>query len=223
MLIVGTFLDDWIGRDAAVLIVFGVAAALLLARRPAGPREAIPIPSFVVGLATGFASFPAWMVMIATAGLWLGFVPRPQAPPEAGSAALWIAMLILAPVFEELLYRERLIPTLRARVGAVPAIVFSSILFALPHVEPWAMLGTFLVGLALGAVYLVSGSVLACIGLHAGLNLAVLVCGSPPLRFSLDPLVSLLMGGLLLAICLRLAELRGAAGRFSPSRARRHA
>jgi membrane protease YdiL (CAAX protease family) len=69
-----------------------------------------------------------------------------------------------------------LLPPLCARLGAAPANDLTSGLFAIPHAEPWSVLGTFLVGLLLGAVYVASGSISLCIGLHAGLNLASLAC-----------------------------------------------
>ena len=53
----------------------------------------------------------------------------------------------------------------------------TSALFALPHLEAWSVLGTFLVGLALGVVRIVAGSLALCIGVHAGLNLASVVWG----------------------------------------------
>jgi hypothetical protein len=60
-----------------------------------------------------------------------------------------VSLVALAPIFEELVYRGRLLPALRARIRLLPAIVASSALFAIPHLDRWSVLGTFLVGLAL--------------------------------------------------------------------------
>jgi membrane protease YdiL (CAAX protease family) len=127
---------------------------------------------------------------------------------------LLVAVLGLAPVFEELLYRERLLLALRTRTGALLAVTISSLLFALPHLEPWSVLTTSLVGLALGALMLASGSVALCIGLHAGLNLAAIVCGIPPARFVLPERLALLCG-LALLVVAALAARRGHLGEIA--------
>jgi membrane protease YdiL (CAAX protease family) len=120
----------------------------------------------------GWAAYPVWILVIVDLGLALGLSPREPAEASGMSLASTLSAVVLAPVFEELLYRERLLLALRARVGASVAIAVTSVLFALPHVEAWSVLGTFLVGLALGWTRIVAGSVSLCIGIHAGLNLA---------------------------------------------------
>ena len=57
----------------------------------------------------------------------LGLRPVPP-PPRPEDPLLLVAVLGLAPVFEELLYRERLLLALRARVGAGLAVAISSLL-----------------------------------------------------------------------------------------------
>jgi membrane protease YdiL (CAAX protease family) len=201
-----------VGRAAAVFASFVAVTALVVATRR---REANPTPGRAAGLAgvgalAGFASYPAWILAIGAIGSALGL--RASAPPRRpDEALLLVSVLALAPVFEELLYRERLLPALHARFGAAPALLVSSALFALPHLEPWAMLATGLVGLALGALMLASGSVALCIGLHAGLNLAAVACGIPPSRLVLPVPLALPAGALLLAAALVFAR-RGRLG-----------
>ncbi len=124
-----------------------------------------------------------------------------------------MAVIVCAPLFEELLYRERLLPALRARFGSPVAIVLSSLLFALPHLEPWNVLGTFAVGLLLGGVYVKTRSTAFCVAYHAGLNGACLISGVPPVDPVLDPLSSAIVGGALLALSLRLERGRRRWGR----------
>src|SRR3990172_1837075 len=50
---------------------------------------------------------------------------------------LIVASVALAPVFEEILYRDRLLLALRARAGTPVAVVVTSVLFALPHLQAW--------------------------------------------------------------------------------------
>lgn len=190
LLVAGGALAPWLGGSLALFVSFGAATAWMLSTRPA-PRSAAWRPGLLVaGAAAGFTSYPAWIAVILWIGLGLGLAPRAAAPPGAGSPLLWIALLFLAPVFEELLYRERLLPALRVRFGAPLAIALSSLLFALPHLDAWNVLGTFCVGLMLGSVQVTTGSTALCIALHAGLNGAFLALGIPPARALLSPAAS---------------------------------
>ena len=213
LLALGALLVPRLGRDVAVFVSFAVVAALLLAIRPASGRAA-RIPSVVVagGLA-GFASYPAWIVGIASIGIGIGLPTRLAETPGAGSPWLWAAVLLGAPLFEELLYRERLLPALRARFGTPIAIALSSLLFALPHLEAWNVLGAFAVGLLLGAVYVRTRSTALCIAYHAGLNSACLISGVPPVDPFLDPLSSAIAGGALLALSVQRARVGDGAAR----------
>jgi membrane protease YdiL (CAAX protease family) len=201
LLLLGSASADWLGADAARLGSFSACAALLVSSRPPGRRRASPLAALPAGVA-GFLALPAWLAFVWLLGSALGLGPAetPRASPDVPS---WLANVALAPLFEELLYRERLLPALRARIGAPLALVASSALFAAPHGEPWSLLTTFSVGLALGAAFLAAGHVAPCIAYHAGLNAAALWCGLPPERAALGPLAAAVAGGLLLALgCL---------------------
>jgi membrane protease YdiL (CAAX protease family) len=201
------WLAPLVGRAAAVFASFTAVTALVIAaRRRDGDRGAGLAAGLgaLAGLA-GFASYPLWVAGIAALGAAIGLraVTPPAGPDEA---LLLIAQLALAPIFEELLYRERLLPALQARLGTGLAVALSSALFALPHLEAWSMLTTFGVGLALGGVLLVGRSVALCIGLHAGLNLAAAVCGIPPTRFILPGALAAACSAALLAVGLFAAR-----------------
>jgi membrane protease YdiL (CAAX protease family) len=195
---------------AASRVIFGSFLALTmlaLATRPTSRfRRRGGVLLFGLGLAAGFASYPAWMPLVATAGMALDLGPRGPLPPGAGSPLVWAATVGLAPVFEELVYRERLLPALDRRLGGPPALLLTSLLFALPHLEPWAVLTTFLLGLVLGGLMKLSGAVSLCIGLHAGLNLAACACGVPPVRFALPIPVSAASCVVLLVAAVGLAR-----------------
>ena len=144
-----------LGRGAAVLLSFAAVTALVLASRRRDGDRATGRAAGLAALAAlaGFASYPVWIPLIGAAGVALGLRPMPP-PPRPDDPLLLVATLGLAPVFEELLYRERLLLALRSRIGAGLAVAISSLLFALPHLEAWSVLATSLVGLALGALML---------------------------------------------------------------------
>jgi membrane protease YdiL (CAAX protease family) len=216
----GSLLVPHTGAAAATTLSF--AAATLLVVRVAGvPRPLRSGIGVACAAASGFASYPAWVVAIATVGLAVGMPPRTPVAPGAATALDWISVAVLAPCFEELLYRRLLLPALRRRFGVVAAIVATSALFAIPHLESWHVLGTFAVGLALGAVFVATGDVWLCIALHAGVNAAALAGGSPPVRLALDPLAAAIAGPVLLA--LAATPLRVAFHRRAPQRSAAHA
>ena len=174
VLLSGSMLSSLIGEESATLLVFGLSAALLIAtRRPAVVRPRLRDAALLaLTIALGFAVYPPLGSAIAVLGLALGLAPVLAAPPIASGLPLLIAVVVAAPVFEELLYRERLLDAIAATpLGTGGAIFLTSALFALSHLTPWQMLGTFLVGVGLALIRRVSGTVTACIGLHAGLNL----------------------------------------------------
>ncbi|CCW33848.1 predicted membrane-associated, metal-dependent hydrolase [Chthonomonas calidirosea] len=61
--------------------------------------------------------------------------------------------VFLAPIAEETLFRGWLYTTLRNRFGMKHGLVLSSLLFALVHMDPLAILPIFAIGLVLGIVY----------------------------------------------------------------------
>ena len=114
-----------------------------------------------------------------------------------------ISTLVLAPIFEELLYRERLLLALKRVVGAPVAIVVTAACFALPHIQSWSLVGTFVVGVFLALVMLWTHSIALCISIHAGLNLAGAMCGIPPTRWYMDWTISAGISVALLVLAAR--------------------
>ncbi len=176
-----------IGAVPALLVA---TAIVWVARTGSGsarlghPGVAAPLG---LGLGVGYLSYAAWLAAIFACGSGLG-LPAPTTP---SARAAPLAAVAMAPLFEEVLYRERLMLALAPRVGGVAAVAGSSAAFAVAHVAPWQVLGTFWVGLALGAVAIFGHSLWLCIGIHAGLNAAGwLHAAAPPL----SPAVSALAG-----------------------------
>ncbi len=99
----------------------------------------------------------------------------PAGPVDALASILVIA--VLPGVCEELLVRGVLLPSLAsgggaARGAALPPgpVVFSSLLFAAMHFDPYRFLFTLAIGLVLGVVRLGTGSLWPPVVAHVGLN-----------------------------------------------------
>jgi membrane protease YdiL (CAAX protease family) len=161
----------------------------------------------LLGVAVGYALYPAAVRVISYVGQdLLGLDYASARGPGAGDPSDWLAALVLSPLFEESLYRGQLLPAMRAIAGPGAALLVTSALFALSHVTPWSALTTFLLGLALGSLVLVTGDLWLCIGLHAGLNLGLVVSGSPPQRYALPLTASFAVGLVCLAGLARLGR-----------------
>ena len=81
-----------------------------------------------------------------------------------------IAILAVAPLAEELLFRGVILTGFLRRYGMVRAVVFSAILFAVIHLNPCQIGAAFFGGLFLGWLYLRTGSLWPCIAMHAIYN-----------------------------------------------------
>jgi uncharacterized protein len=94
-----------------------------------------------------------------------------------GLPALYFAVAVAGPAFEELLFRGFLLPGLTPALGGVVAALLSSLAFGLLHAQydPLDMSFVFLLGLLFAAVRLKTGSTLLSFALHAITNLLALV------------------------------------------------
>ncbi len=87
-----------------------------------------------------------------------------------------MAIAILAPLIEELLFRGYLQTALMDKMNHHAAIWLAALIFAIIHLQPMAIPGLMLLGAAFGYIYHRTGSLKTCIVLHMvnnGLALAV--------------------------------------------------
>ncbi len=88
-----------------------------------------------------------------------------------GGGWLIISAVLLAPLFEEVMFRGYIAGSLRSAYGGVVAWLFSSLLFGLMHAVPSIILTATCGGLVLGYYYLRHRSLVMVIILHAMNNL----------------------------------------------------
>jgi uncharacterized protein len=133
-----------------------------------------------------------------------------------------VTIVVVAPVVEEILFRGILLHRWAARWGTTAAVIVSSALFAILHVE---LVGHFLFGVTMAALYVRTGSLWVSIAAHAVNNAFALsfafpdaLGGTPQEPPSLEELrgewpvglVVLLIGVALLYWCWRRYGPRGA-------------
>ncbi|WP_185863792.1 CPBP family glutamic-type intramembrane protease [Blattabacterium cuenoti] len=75
--------------------------------------------------------------------------------------------ILLAPICEEVLFRGIILNgMLKNKIHPIKAILFSSFLFGLTHMNPWQLVGGMIIGSFIGFIYFITSSIIDCILLH---------------------------------------------------------
>ncbi len=80
---------------------------------------------------------------------------------------LLVTTVILAPVFEELVFRGILMPVLVSKVGKISGVLLSALIFALAHLSVGELPPLFVLGIGLGLMRLSSGRLFPCALMHS--------------------------------------------------------
>ena len=147
-------------------------------------RSKLPWPD-VVPL-TRFRPLVLAPLLPAVGGLWilgsegenvvrgLGLEPESfrEFTRQIGEGGAWsvIALVVVAPATEELLFRGVILTGLLRRYRTAPAVVCSAILFAVVHLNPCQLPAGFATGLFLGWLFSRTRSLWPCIAMHAIFN-----------------------------------------------------
>lgn len=116
----------------------------------------------------------------------VGYDPLPQevAILFVTESSVWVRLLLallavlLAPFFEEMLFRGMALPLLARRWTAAPAVVAVSALFAMIHFHVPSLVPLFVIAVAFSLGYIASGSILVPVVMHGlfnGVNVALLM------------------------------------------------
>ncbi|WP_269616726.1 CPBP family intramembrane glutamic endopeptidase [Prochlorococcus marinus] len=80
---------------------------------------------------------------------------------------LLITTVLLAPIFEELVFRGILLPVLVSKVGKISGVLLSALIFALAHLSVGELPPLFVLGIGLGLMRLSSGRLFPCALMHS--------------------------------------------------------
>jgi len=80
---------------------------------------------------------------------------------------LLFTTVVLAPVFEELVFRGVLLPVLVSKVGKISGVLLSALIFALAHLSVGELPPLFVLGIGLGLMRLSSGRLFPCALMHS--------------------------------------------------------
>ncbi len=78
----------------------------------------------------------------------------------------FISIALVAPIFEEIIFRGVILEQLNKRCGFTKSIIISSLLFGIYHGNIHQGINGFFIGLVLGIIYLRSGTLILSIFLH---------------------------------------------------------
>lgn len=197
-------LDEWsLGRPVLMgvqyVLVSGVTIAVIWYRVGAGASRPLRALGLRTGRAlrligtglTGYAAFLTAMLVVAAVAGWLmgGSVPLAQTTEEIIGAAAspaevaiyFVLVCILAPVFEELIFRGYVYAGLRRLLPVRSAIIVGAAAFAAVHLNAEAFLVIGLIGAMLCYLYERSRSLLPGIvahGVHNALVLGIMLVQS---------------------------------------------
>jgi len=155
-------------------LIFGVIVYGFAARRVMRPRGRVRL-RVGQGLLVVWASLPVVYGVLLLIG-WLSGIHDRQESIEymAKGGAGWEYFagfaVVVAPLLEEIVFRGLLYPAIRARYGAIAALVFTSALFGLVHVQINVVIPLGIFGLFLGVLVERTGSILPCVVAHVAFN-----------------------------------------------------
>ena len=169
---------------AGIVIYLALLGVLLLVVRGLPKREVLalrPPPSWPGALGLALAAYVgifvgAGLLLVALdAGDEQGLTPEEWDSSRAGGyAANFVAVALVGPVVEELLYRGAGM-TLLARFGAPVAVLVTAIGFGLGHGLVLALAALVFFGLVTAGLRLKTDSVYPCILVHCAFNATSLV------------------------------------------------
>ena len=157
------------------------------------------------------------------ASFTMAFIPFPDSLTEMydvsysyiGTGSLlieFIAVVIIAPITEEIIFRALMYKTVKKTAPAWFAAIFSSVIFGIAHLNPISFVYTSLLGLMLIYLYEKTGSVTAPMLLHIGFNLGMYLVGlvpeASPLVYAVILTVSAMAFVLSAAVVITVTEKR---------------
>lgn len=184
--IVSTLLVQFLAMGTLILVTDRVGRWLFRRQEGAPWRERLAwvspprwawIPTVVVGMTAGW--LPGWMADALRERLpWLDLGALASLHtaitdgPLLTRIGMWMGVVILAPVFEELLFRGWMWNQLERSLPSWGVWIATSVLFAVYHIDPLQGTALLFTAFALGWVRWHTGSLLPCVVIH-GINNAL--------------------------------------------------
>ncbi len=146
------------------------------------PRLLAPVFLFTLGCVAVLSQVDSLLRLLPAPDWWNAFLRTiDETMLDLIRESYWpaaIALVVMAPVTEELFFRGLVLRGFRLRYPKGKAIVLSALLFAITHLTPNQFLSAFAIGLFLAWIVLETGSLWLALFVHAVANgSAVLTVG----------------------------------------------
>jgi membrane protease YdiL (CAAX protease family) len=192
--IASAFAFSYLFTQVAGLGVTGDLLANILAWTPAVAlawklEQCGPNPLLPWGSGLGLAAWPLILMVLVPVGLFnlalldgVGIAAPEQgvmtayrtAPSQVAQLLFMVAICVVAPLCEELVFRGVLYRGMRDMAGKPAAVIGSALLFTAIHLSPTHVLGVFTVGCVLALLYERAGTIVAPMTLHVAHNTGAL-------------------------------------------------
>ena len=123
---------------------------------------------------------------------------------------LLIETCVIAPIFEETLYRGILLKGLINKYSSKKAIFYSALIFGIAHLNITQGINAFLLGLILGTVFYYTKSIYLCMIMHFANNLLVNFVYYPSTEMwtTILFIVVPIIGVILMILCFKILNLK---------------
>lgn len=176
ILLIGT-ICSLIGFAVVIAVAvswFETKLSAYLESAPVGLKIVIPLALMFIGLQIAISEFDNLMRYL---------VKPPQKYVEqlrsaiTGShpALLFISLVIIAPITEEIFFRGILLRGMLKNHSHKVALIASSVMFGLMHINPIMILPATVIGIFLGWIFILTRSLWCCFFCHAINNLVVFI------------------------------------------------
>lgn len=128
-----------------------------------------------------FLAFYSIIYQLFLRSIGFEILPQEVAVVFAREPSFWMRLyflslaVVVAPVFEEVLFRGIGLPLLARRLGLIPGVLALSAIFALVHGNVASLAPLFVIAVAFSLGYIYSGSLAVPIVMHAAFNAVNLV------------------------------------------------
>ncbi len=152
--------------------------------KPVRPALALPVILSILGTSILLSEADNWVRYLMPMPRWLEKIFVDLVTAKHGFWGSFCELAVVAPLTEELLFRGLILRGFLSRYSTLTAVVVSSILFALMHLNPWQMTTALVLGLQFGWWFVRTRSLLPCLAGHALANGCILCSSFLPFHIS---------------------------------------
>ncbi len=176
------FLPDFIGKELSFLLYYLLAtgASFLIFHRRR--KERTGFNSYNFSLSTpkiiGLVSIGVIAIQTGLVSPIVNLIPMSESIKQMflefsnlKGIFSFIAVVIAAPILEELIFRGIILDGLLRRYSPVKSILLSSVLFGIIHLNPWQFISAMTLGIFSGWVYYRTNKLILSIIIHSANNL----------------------------------------------------